>query len=67
MGTAERLWGDVKTIKDSKRSHMGDGSTEKRVIVYTTARVNEARIRQQVLEKIDCSKPDAMFGNADLK
>ena len=67
MGTAERSWGDVKTIKDGKRSHMGDGSTEKRAIVYTTARVNEARIRQQALEKIDCSEPDAMFGDADLK
>ena len=67
MGTTEHSWGDVKTIKDGKRSHMGDGLTEKRAIVYTTARVNEARIRQQALEKIDCSEPDAMFSNADLK
>ena len=67
MGTAERSWGDVKTIKAGKQLYMGDKSPEMRAIIYTTAKVNEARIRQHALERIDCSDPDALFGDADIK
>ena len=66
QGTAEQSWGDVKEIKSGKRSNLEDKSTEMRGIVYTTARVKQARIKQLAMEKVDASGGDAMFGDHDL-
>ena len=44
IGSAERSWGDVKTIKSGKRSALGSDISEKQSIVYTSACIEEARI-----------------------
>ena len=41
----ERNWGDVKEIKSGKRAGLSSDSAEKRALIYTTARVKEARLR----------------------
>ena len=41
----KRNWGDVKEIKSGKRSGLSSESVEKRAIIFTTARVKEARLR----------------------
>ena len=61
----ERSWGDVKEIKLGKRVHMNGKFVEKQTILYSSARVNEARIRQMELEKIDPTGPGVMFRNED--
>mmetsp|Transcript_4135 Transcript_4135/g.9385 ORF Transcript_4135/g.9385 Transcript_4135/m.9385 type:complete len:331 (+) Transcript_4135:30-1022(+) len=66
IGAAERAWGDVKTLKTDKRSHLSADKTEKQAIIYTSAKVNEARILQQAMEKIDAKGKDAMWGDDDL-
>jgi hypothetical protein len=57
--------------KKDKRSHLGGESTEKRSVIYLTAKQQEANILQENMEKIDATGPDAMFGdnnmNFDLK
>jgi hypothetical protein len=40
-------------------------STEKQAILYSTARIQEARIKQAALEKIDAKGKDAMWGDDD--
>ena len=37
IGSAERSWGDVKTIKSGNRSALGSENSEKQSIVYTSA------------------------------
>ena len=44
IGSAERSWGDVKTIKSGKRSALGSDISEKHSIVYTSACIEEASI-----------------------
>lgn len=66
IGPGERAWGDVKHIKSGKRSHLSAKSTEQRAVIYTSARIDEARIRRQHMERIDAEGPSAMFGNDDL-
>jgi len=66
IGPAERSWAGVKQIKDGKRSHLGSDSTEKRAILLVTAKIKEAKIRRDIMEKIDASGPDAMFGDDDI-
>ncbi len=51
IGPAERSWGGVKQIKDRVRSHMGAKSTEKRSVIYGTAKIQESRMRQEQMEK----------------
>ena len=67
IGSAERSWGDTKHIKSGKRSHMSAESVEKRTILYGTARVTEARMKQPALERDDATGPKAMFGDDDMK
>ncbi len=66
IGPAERSWGGVKQIKDGVRSHLGGESTEKRSVIYVTARIQEARMRQHQMEKLDATGPGAMFGDDDI-
>ena len=44
IGSADRSWGDVKTIKSGKRSALGSDISEKQSIVYTSACIEEGRI-----------------------
>ena len=67
IGAAERSWGDVKHIKSGKRSHLGAESTEKRAVLYTTVRINEARMKREAMEKVDAPWENAMFGDDDIK
>lgn len=67
IGSAERNWGDAKHIKSGKRSHMSAEAIEKRTILYTTARVTEARMRRPALERDDATGLSAMFGDDDMK
>jgi hypothetical protein len=45
IGPAKRSWGGVKKIKDGVRSHLGGESTEKRSVIYVTAKIQEARMQ----------------------
>ena len=68
IGPCERAWGDVKNIKTGKRAHLFSGeTTEKRAILYSTALVQNARLRRKVeKERIDANE-GAMFCNDDIK
>jgi hypothetical protein len=63
IGPAERSWGGVKQIKDGVRSHLGGESTEKRSVIYVIAKIQEARMHQHQMEKLDATGPDATFGD----
>jgi hypothetical protein len=66
IGPAKRSWGGVKQIKDGVQSHLGAGSTEKRSVIYVTAKIHEARMRQHEMEKTDATGTDAMFGDDNI-
>ena len=67
IGPAERSWGGVKQIKDGVRSHMGAESTEKRSVIYVTAKIQESRMRQEQMEKFAAATGnDTMFGEDDI-
>jgi hypothetical protein len=66
IGLAERSWRGVKQIKDGVRSHLGGESTEKRSVIYVTAKIQEARMRQHQMEKLDATEPDATFGDDNI-
>ncbi|KAL7530156.1 hypothetical protein ACHAXR_005436, partial [Thalassiosira sp. AJA248-18] len=66
IGSAERSWGDVKHLKTNKRSHLSAEKTEMQAILYSTARVNEARIKRDAMEKIDARGAGAMWGDDDV-
>ncbi len=65
IGSAERSWSDVKTIKNGKRANISGDSLEKRAILYTSAKLEEAQIMQNSESSND---PDYdVFGEEDLK
>jgi hypothetical protein len=66
IGPADRSWGGVKQIKDGVRSHLGGESTEKRSVIYVTAKTQEARMHQHQMEKLDATRPDATFGDDNI-
>ena len=66
IGACERSWGDVKSIKSGKRSHIGGDSIQKRSIIYTTALLDQARARRTEFEKIDAQGDSAMFCDDDV-
>ena len=63
----ERAWGDVKNLKTSKRVRLSGEKTEKQAILYTTPRINEARLKQVAMENIDAAGKDLMWGDDDVK
>ena len=65
IGAAERSWGGVKDIKFGKRSHLSTKNTEMQSILYTSARIQEARAKQSALEQVDARGRDAMWGDDD--
>ena len=42
MGSEERSWGDVKTIKSGKRSDIVSDISEKQIIFYASTCIEEA-------------------------
>ena len=48
IGSAERSWGDVKTIKSGKRSAHGSDISDKHSIVYRSACIEEAIIGRSI-------------------
>ncbi len=61
IGPTERGWAAVKTVKNLKKSHLGGESTEKRSVIYITAKQQEARLNLAQNEKLDAKGPNAMF------
>jgi hypothetical protein len=55
IGPAKRSWGGVKQIKDGVKSHLGGKSTEKRSVIYVTAKIQEARMHQHQKEKLEAT------------
>ena len=51
IGSAERSWGDVKTIKSGKISAISSDVSEKQSIVYTSACIESSRIEQYQYDK----------------
>merc|ERR1712032_126667 len=47
IGSAERAWKDVKHIKSGQSSHMKANRIEKQSVIYTTACVEESRLKQK--------------------
>jgi hypothetical protein len=66
ISPAERSWRGVKQIKDGVRPHLGGKSTEKRSVIYVTAKIQESRMHQHQMEKLDATGKDAMFGEDDI-
>ena len=50
IGNCERQWGHLKHLKTGKRSHLSSRAAEMQSIIYSTARINEARIRELEFE-----------------
>ena len=67
IGPDKRAWGVVKDLKTSKRVRLSGDKTEKQAIFYTTARINEARLKQAATEKIDAVGKDSIWGDDDVK
>ena len=67
IGPGEREWGYVKHLNTSKRVRLSGEKTEKLAILYTTVRINEARLKQVAMEKIDAVGKDSMWGDDDVK
>jgi hypothetical protein len=61
IGSAERSWGDVKHLKSGKRSHLSGRTTEQQAILYSTARITDARIAHN-----DATGSGEMFGDDDI-
>ncbi len=65
IGSAERSWSAVKTIKNGKRTNIGRETLEKRAILYTSAKLEEAQLLRDSGSSND---PDYnVFGNDDLQ
>ena len=66
IGPAERCWSAVKQVKKDKRSHLSGDSTEKRSVIYLSAKQQEALSLREKMEKIDASGHNSMFGDDDI-
>ena len=67
IGSAENSWGDVKHVKSGKRVNLASESLETRDILYSSARIQEARIMQIETSKIDAPSYSQCFSNDDIK
>ncbi len=63
IGAAERSWSDIKQNKDGKQSNLGGVLLEERAILYSTARLNEAKIRANHSEDGE----NDVFGDDNIK
>lgn len=66
IGMCERNWGDVKAIKTGKRALLSTASTEKRAVLYTTARLMESRMRRNEMESVDAG-PQGLICDQDFR
>ena len=67
IGPGKRAWGDVKHLKTIKRVRLSGDKTEKQATFYTNARINEARLKQVAMEKIETVGKDSLWGDYDIK
>ena len=59
--------GRCKTSQDKQARAPQWRKTEKQAILYTTTRINEARLKQVAMEKIDAVGKELMWGYDDVK
>ena len=59
--------GRRKTSQDKQVHAPQWRKTDKQAILYTTARINEDRLKQVDMEKIDAMGKDSMWGDNDVK
>ncbi len=57
----------MKGIKTGNRVRISSETTGKRAIIYTSALVNEARIRRDTNERLDRKEVSFMFCDDDMK
>ena len=67
IGPGERAWRDIKHLKTSKRVRLSGEKNENQAILYTTVRINESRLKQVAMEKIEAVGKDSMWGDDDVK
>jgi hypothetical protein len=67
IGPCERNWGGVKGIKTGNRVCISGETTGKWAIIYTSALVNEARLRRDANERIEGKGASYMFSDDDMK
>ncbi len=63
IGSAEWYWSDIKQIKNGKQSNLGGASLEKRAILYSSVKFNEAKMRANHSEDGE----NDVFGDDDIK
>jgi len=67
IGLAERGWGDAKQIKDGKRLGLSAESIKKHSILFTTAKIADARAMRVERKKGNADGENNVFGNDDTK
>ena len=65
VGVCERNWGDVNQIKSGNRSGFGGETTEKKAILLTNVHLQDARIHQNEMEKLEAGT-ESMICNGDF-
>ena len=66
IGNCERQWGHLKHLKTGKRSHLSSRAAEMQSIIYSTARINEARIRELEFENNVAGEASKMWSDDDI-
>ena len=66
IGNCERAWGDLKHLKTGKRKHLGARAVEMQSIIYTTARITEARVWEVEFEKHVTGEASRMWSDDDI-
>lgn len=66
IGNCERQWGHLKHLKTGKRSHLSARAVEMQSIIYSTARINEARIRELEFENNVTGEASRMWSDDDI-
>jgi hypothetical protein len=66
IGNCERAWGHLKHLKNGKRKHLSARAVEMQSIIYTTARINEARIRELEFENHVSGDASRMWSDDDI-
>ncbi len=64
--TSREGLGCNQIVKNLKKSHLGSESTEKRSVIYITAKQQEARLNLAQNEKLYAKGPNAMFCDGDI-
>lgn len=67
IGSAERSWGDVKQLKDNKRSHLSGDRVKKQATIYGRSCVELAKYRRAESYKDVSTKPLKIWTDDDFK